>query len=93
MRSCGGRPKAARRRWRPTPEIAALTSYGPSTGPATFIPGHHGPGMIVSVVLALRNETAAVQTFCSSIICNGAAKNWNPSPCLATWPIPGQGKW
>jgi len=68
--------------------------YDPSTGSTAFIPRHRDPGMIMSVVLALRNaRTAAAQAFCSSIICNGAGKNWNPSPCLATCPIPGHGKW
>ena len=69
--------------------------YGPSTdGPTSFIPGHSGPGMIMSVVLALWDaRTAAAQAFGSSIICNGAGKNWNPSPCLATCPMPGHGKW
>jgi hypothetical protein len=28
----------------------------------------------------------------SCIICKGAGKYWNPSPCLATCPIPGHGK-
>jgi len=69
--------------------------YGPINRRAvTFIPGHRGPGIIMIVVLALRNaRTAAAQAFCNSIICNGAGKNWNPSPCFATCPMPGHGKW
>jgi hypothetical protein len=35
-------------------------------------------------------EDYRLATLC---ICDRAGWYWNPSPCLETWPMPGQAKW